>query len=469
MEKDSRIVGSYGMNLEQPSQTKFNTVVSRQNLERLGFPFIMLAIYMVMEFGRPANPMKIPLVVSVLLFLYWIRRPRKHWNPQIICFGLLLASIALMGPFAVNSFSAWNGFRLMLIQLVFFGIPLIHILTNIRIMSSFVNVLIVIFVYVAIYGVLHGGQGPGGHIGDENDLAMAMNMALPFAFFSILLAKSATRKALYAGAFGLLVTASIATFSRGGFIGLVVVLGYCLLLSPKKLVVTIVGIILSVGLWAATPATYWSEMNTIFGEVSNTDPNTGTGALRKEFWQVARQMFYANPIFGVGIENFRWNADDYQTEEQRRLIGRSYGGVVAHSVYYTILAELGLSGALICLALLWFNFKYIRSTISAVKEWKKRVFSRNNRSQNTTDYALLQDLETARCYAHAIMASMLGYLVCGIFLSLFTYPNFWLLTSLTVVLKNATDGLLHETVQILDAQPAYDPRVLNRFPLQART
>jgi O-antigen ligase len=443
--------------------------ISRQKVEKLGFPFVLLVIYLVMEYARPANPIKIPLVVSVLLFIYWLTLPRKKWNPQIICFGLLLCSIAVMGPFALNTFTIWSDFRLMAIQLLFFGIPLIHVLGNLPKMSSFVNALIAVFVYVALYGVLHRGRGPGGHIGDQNDLALAMNMVMPFAFVSILVAKSAARKALYAGAFGLMLAGSIATFSRGGFIGLVAVLGYCFALSPKKHVVAIVAVIFSAGLWLATPSTYWSEMNTIFGEASNTDPSKGTGALRKEFWKVAQNMFYANPIFGVGLGNFPWNADEYQTEEQRYLIGRSYGGVVAHSVYYTILAELGLSGALIFAALLWFNFRDIRSTITAVKEWKKRVFTRNNRSPDTVDDALLHDFETARCYAHAIMASFLGYLACGIFLSIFTYPHFWLLTALTVVMKNSTYTLLRQAVRDSDPEPAYRPRVLSRVPAQART
>jgi O-antigen ligase len=461
--------GSFGMNLENPSQTKSKIRISRQKVEKLGFPFVMLVIYLIMEFARPANPMKIPLVVCVLLFFYWLNLPRKRWNPQIICFLLLLCSIAVMGPFALNTFTIWSDFRLMVVQLLFFGIPLIHILANLRKLSSFVDALIMVFVYVAIYGMLHRGRGPGGHIGDENDLALAMNMAMPFAFVSILSAKNPARKALYAGAFGLLLAGSIATFSRGGFIGLVAVLGYCFALSPKKHLVAIAAVILSAGLWFATPAKYWSEMNTIFGEASNTDPSKGTGALRKEFWQVAIRMFYANPIFGVGLGNFPWNADDYQTHEQKALIGRSYGGVVAHSVYYTVLAELGLSGALIFIALLWFNFKYVRSTITVVKEWKKRVFSRTNRSPNTVDDAVLHDLETARCYAHATMASLLGYLVCGIFLSIFTYPHFWLLTALTVVLKNGTDSLLSEAVQGSEAEPEYRPRVLTRVPAHART
>ena len=48
----------------------------------------------------------------------------------------------------------------------------------------------------------------------------------------------------------------------------------------------------------------------------------------------------------------------------------------------------------------------------------------------------LHDAEYLLYYSHAIEAGLIGFLVSGIFLSVFTYPHFWLMTALVVSLKH---------------------------------
>jgi len=36
----------------------------------------------------------------------------------------------------------------------------------------FINAWIAIYVYLAVYGILHGGEGPSGHVADQGDLAL---------------------------------------------------------------------------------------------------------------------------------------------------------------------------------------------------------------------------------------------------------------------------------------------------------
>lgn len=421
--------------------------IASQKAERLGFPFILILLYLFMEYARPANPMKFPLVISVILFFSWVTLSRKNWSPQVILFVLLLSVIAVMGPVAKNNYAIFWGFQAMAVQLLCICVPIIHFVNSMRKMSIFINVLIVIYVYVAIFGILHDGTGPGGHIGDENDLSLALNMMIPFAFVSILLSKKMPSKTVFGGTFGLMVSAVIATFSRGGFVGLVPVLLYCFILSPKKKTAIMIGMLLTVGVLTYAPESYWNEMATIVDEVN--DPTIGTGGTRREFWRIAMEMFYDNPILGVGYGNFPHNVPEYQLPDQWERLERGMAGYVAHSVYFTVLAELGLAGALIFGALIWYNFKDTQYILREARKWKRNGRSLDVTMQTVTNHGFLDDLDRTMYYAHAIRAGLLGYLVSGLFLSVFGYPHFWILTALTVALKGTLAARIREATESL--------------------
>jgi probable O-glycosylation ligase (exosortase A-associated) len=399
--------------------------------ERLGLPFILTLVYVVVEYARPANPMKIPLIISILLLVNWITAPEKRWSPQASWFLVLLAVIAVTGPFALNTYAALWGFVAMVTQLVFICIPMMTFLSSLRRLTIFINTLLVVLAYIALYGLFHAGQGPGGHIGDENDLALALNMVIPYAYMSIFLAEDLGQRLLYLGTFGLMVATVIGTFSRGGFLGLVAMLAFCLLMSPKKRVAVTVALVLSLGIVTFAPSAYWDRVSTIADEAS--DHATGTGFLRRQFWAIAREMFYQNPAFGVGFKNFQWNIDQYESAEQRARVGRSFSGMAAHSVYFTVLAELGLAGAIVFVTIIGYDVRDMRRVV----QWCARL-----RHGEAAQFGAAHDAARAEAYARAMQASLIGFLVSGAFLSAFDYPHFWVLTSLIVALKYVTADLV---------------------------
>ena len=137
-------------------------------------------------------------------------------------------------------------------------------------------------------------------------------------------------------------------------------------------------------------------------------------------------MFYENPIVGVGFKNFPWNVNEYESPEQKARVGRSYAGMAVHSVYFAILAELGLCGAAIFAVILGYNIRDLRRIIQWSVEWKK---------YRPPDDRMRRDVDRAVSYGRAMQASLVGFLVSGIFLSAFDYPHFWILTALIVALK----------------------------------
>lgn len=420
-------------------QRGITSSVPAKRLEPLGFPFFLLLLYLVMEYARPVNPMGIPLVISILLFVWWLTLPDKTWSPQIRNFILLLGVIAAMGPFAVNSYSVWWSFRSMAVQLLCICVPLIQLTSSLRRAFAFVPCFLAVMAYVAIYGITHGGFGPGGHIGDENDLALALSMALPLSVGGFLLQVSRVRRILSFGCFALIIFATMVTFSRGGFLALGAVLIYSFSLIFKKkprIGFLMVGVLALAG-WLYSPPGYWEEIGTITQDSRDTDH--GTGALRREYWAVARRMFLDNPVLGVGLGNFTWNVPDYQSTEQLERAGRSYAGNVAHSLYFTLLAELGIAGQIVFSLILYQAYKDTQVVLRRASGPRARPTKDNTLPLGENTQTHPQLLNMAACYAHAVRAGILGYLVGGAFLSVFGYPHIWLLVALAASLRKATE------------------------------
>jgi hypothetical protein len=131
------------------------------------------------------------------------------------------------------------------------------------------------------------------------------------------------------------------TASRGGFLGLLAVGSFCWFYSPRKVwsLVLLTGVLLLV--LVAAPQEYWDRMRTI---TDDSTMESGTAGQRMFTWGIGWEMFLANPVFGVGQGNFPWTIGEYlggRTWQTKSLAGRQ-----AHSLYFTLLPELGLSGGI---------------------------------------------------------------------------------------------------------------------------
>jgi O-antigen ligase len=415
--------------VELPAPVSRNRTELAQRDEGLGGAVVLLLVYLFLEYVRPANPLGIPLVISLVLFAWWITLKQKIWAPQLVCFYLLVAVIAAMGPFAVNTFSVWVGFQSMVAWLLCISIPMACFADSLRKIRILVNALIALQCYLAIHALLGNGRGPGGFVGDENDVALSILTMLPLAFFSLLTARTARGKALYAVAVVLMMAGVIATDSRGGFLGLVATIAALLFFSPRRRLGLSITVALILAAVAFIPDSYWAEMYTIAEDAEN---DVGTGAHRKRLWGVAFDMFKANPLLGVGINNFPWNVGDYMPAELLEKEGRSYMGTAAHSVYFTILSELGTAGTLLVAAIVYYSVKSVRGVLAAARQME---------TQATRDPEQRAVLLEIKGLAYALLVGMMGYGVAGVFLTAFVYPHLWYVVALIVALAKVTDGM----------------------------
>ena len=94
---------------------------------------------------------------------------------------------------------------------------------------------------------------------------------------------------------------------------------------------------------------------------------------------------------------------------------------MAHSIYFTLLPELGLIGTLLFLGMVAKNVKDLN-------------YIKKNTIQKTDQKG---DKFESKCYplALALEGSMIAYLISGAFISILYYPNLWIFTGFVTSLK----------------------------------
>jgi O-antigen ligase len=258
---------------------------------------------------------------------------------------------------------------------------------------------------------------------DENDFCLAINMIIPFCFFSAVTLKG-NKRIIYFGLSCLFLFVVILTKSRGGFVGLVAMLLYAWFRSRRKLLMGFALTMLLVFAVLVAPSTYDERIQSIVEEGTRR----GTAADRIYIWKIGWDMFLDHPVLGVGQGNFPYEFRKYEVEAgfSEGLYGRSRAGRAAHSIYFTLLPELGVAGVLIFILILYNNFNDLK-------------FIRNLRKIGG-DIVPDTEFQKIQNYGMAIDCSMVAYLVSGTFISALYYPHFWILTGTIISLRKMAEA-----------------------------
>src|SRR5215510_2263834 len=384
--------------------------------ERLGLPFLLLMVWIWVEYARPTNPLGIPLVISAILLGGWILNKDKHWSAQSTLLVAFLVVMALGVPLASNTFSAFWSLYSMATILVCIGLTMPSVVTSLGKVRLWIYTFVVVASYVGLWAVFHGGYGPAGAGGgqDENYVTAMVGMAFSFSYFSIFAAKRRITKILLACSLPVYLGAAIVADnpSRGGFLGLCAVFLYCLARSPRRAIGIVAIAVLIALVLPFAPAGYWDEIRSI------SDTDEGTADMRLEIWQIGLRMWGGNPFLGVGPGNFRWMVGVYEADQQFQKYGRDLGAsIIAHSLFIELVAELGTAGAVVFVLLLWHTFRMLREVI------------RKGRTQPGLP-TVTHDAVALRCYADAVIGAVVACLVNGAFLSLLYYSYLWLFVML---------------------------------------
>ena len=230
---------------------------------------------------------------------------------------------------------------------------------------------------------------------DENAFAMLFVTGWPFIYY---LGLEIKRKWLRLGLWSVIPLSWHAIFltgSRGGLVGLIVVLITMLFLSKKKVLALplLIFFVIFYQWQAGNVMSHRSEMI----EGYQTDKSAED---RLMAWTAGWEMMKTYPLIGVGLGSFRTAIKDFGGSRS----------MVAHNTFVQFAAESGLGAGLAYLFTIGIFFIHSMR----IRHWCK---------------LLPDDSETRKIelYIDASTASFTGMIVCSLFLSLNTYEIFFVL------------------------------------------
>lgn len=295
--------------------------------------------------------------------------------------------------------------------------------------------------------------GPGGRLSDliyydANDLALVIVCTIPFAVYFIVRGGWLYRLIALCSCM-LFASTLVKTGSRGGFLGFVSVLAYVLLgysALPKR-----TRILAAVGGFAllslAAGDTYWEKIRTLRNPQEDYNWSGRSTDGRMEVWRRGLRYMVADPVLGVGLRNFAV-ADGTLSKESKARAERGAGfkWSAAHNSFLEIGVELGMFGLALFVGMLVSAFRALRRIKSA----------RASKDRPAIRHVAL---------ASTLSASLVGFIVCGFFLSAAYFSYVYMLLGLTV-------GLIK--INRLDSRPAtwlaeYRRVALRSRPLLPRT
>lgn len=377
-------------------------------------PFVVTVfyIYLTIEYVRPQDTLPVlgmlrpAMLCLIVLGLFSLSKIGTDvYRDKSIRLFIAFVCLCWVGMFhAVNTYWAFQYSLTMTMHLLAAVIPMCLIIRSSDALKKFLLFWVAAHCYLAGYALLHAGRGPGSFLGDENDLALALNVALPYAYYlGTWSGFGKGRRLVLLGAVGLIVAGVVATMSRGGFVGLAVTTVLLIWFSRHRLRNAVLVVLGAAVVFAVVPQEYKAEVQSI----NDTQDETRQGRIFQ--WGLGWDMYLDNPVLGVGTGNYPWRVHEYEIVSEDYDSGsRLHGGRAAHSMYFTLIPEQGTIGVLIFSMILWEVLKRLRRSLA------KAVPVSQHLDEGLVDTA-----------ARATFVSLAAFLVTGIFISVLYYPPFW--------------------------------------------
>jgi hypothetical protein len=421
-------------------------------------PVLVVILFVVFSFFRihEAYPalynLKIPKMLSLaaLMVLFWnifmTETIKPYWRKEFTLLAVFFGLVTLGVPMATDVGIAkgyYTATYSKIVLMVFVIAWLVREEPDFRLAARLVVLGGMAIAYVAIYNKLNGiglveetrvtvARDIGSNLGDPNDLSAVLQFPVSFTVAMALTPRIglATRLLGVIG-FVMLFWAIFATQSRGGLLGVMVVLGIFGVRYIKNKVVLLGGGAVVAGVLYITA---------IAGRKSG---GSGQGVdasseARLHAWEAARGMAFDNPLFGVGLSNYYNNYYAYTPVWD----GLNHA---VHSTWFGVLAETGYLGFGVFVALFITLVRGAWGNIKVIDHHPKDVSP------------------PVSMVAQAVFAGLLGTAVSGTFLTMgFTWP-IYIAAAFVVAVGQYLDDTYGATANERDRHESRMPAWMRRF------
>jgi O-antigen ligase len=352
------------------------------------------------EFYPSALTASIALIVAIATLAFFAptqlslegtltARPREVNLVLLFCLTGLLSI-----PLAINREEAWAEFSSTFIRCIVIFVVMINVVRTEARLKGLIFLAMVAGIWLSIEAIndyrlglmtVEGYRAAGrgtGIFGNTNDMALHLVTILPISVALMLGSKGAVRKLTYGACAALMIAAIVLSYSRGAFLGmLVVVLFIAWKLGRQRRLEIIFAVLGFAGVIVLlAPDKYGSRLLSIF--IPSLDAEGSADSRRGELF---RSIYVAlrHPLLGIGMGN-------YQPE-------MSYKGLVTHNSYTQVAAEMGMA-ALAC---------YVMFVVTPLKKLGQIARETFETRRDSRFYYL----------ALGLQASLIAYLISSFFLS----------------------------------------------------
>jgi O-antigen ligase len=381
------------------------------------FSYAALFLFTAILYARPAEfypsrlTASIALIVGIATLGFFLPTQLSlegtlTARPREVHLVLLFSLTALLSiPLAINRPIAWQEFSGTFIRCVVIFIVIINVVRTQSRLRGLMFLALAAAMWLSVEAIndyrmglmkVEGYRASGrgtGIFGNTNDMALHLVTILPISVALLFGSKGVGRRVFYGACSALMMGAIMLSYSRGAFLGLVVIfIFFTIKLGGRHRMEILLGVLgVAVIVVLLAPSGYGGRLLSIFD--SSLDPGGSADARRGELF---RSLYVAlrHPLLGIGMGN-------YQPE-------MSYKGLVTHNSYTQVAAELGLS-ALICYLM------FIISPLRKLGQIARETFS----SRRSSSFYYL---------AVGLQASVIAYMVSSFFLSVsFNWYIFYLI------------------------------------------
>jgi O-antigen ligase len=314
-------------------------------------------------------------------------------RPLEVNLALLLLLAGLMSvPLAMEPSEAWASF-VDFAKVITMFVVMVNVLRTERRWRAMFWLSLLVSIVLSIYALNDyrlGHLDPRGEriegiikrglFDNPNDMALHLVTMIPLALALLFVARGHFKKLFYGLCALLMMAATVVTFSRGGFLGLVCALFVLAWKIGRRNRFAVVMLFLAAGavFFLLAPPEFIGRILSIFG--GNVD---GGSALSRQnlLWQ-SIIVTLRHPLFGIGMNNFH----NVSAREQ-----------VSHNAYTQLSAEIGILALIIYII-------FILSALKRMRAVERETY--DSRSQARVYYL-----------AVGLQASLIGYMVSSFFAS----------------------------------------------------